>query len=84
MRTQTKVVIFVIGYLRMFTGLSFEDIEEFTAETIIGVMFFITSFIITALLSLAIVGNKAGNDVLQQKQHMRYKDLENILNNDIQ
>ena len=65
MRTQTKVVIFVIGYLRMFVGLSFEDIDEFAAETSIGIIFFIVSFIITALLSLAIVENKTGNDVLQ-------------------
>lgn len=61
MQAKTKVVIFVIGYLRMFIGLNYEDIEEFTTEKIIGAMFYIMSFIITGLLSLAIVGNNAGN-----------------------
>jgi len=65
-KTPTKVMIAIIGYLRIFIGLNLEEMEEFFPyEKIIGVLCYVLSFLVVGVLSLTIMGNNAGKYFLQ-------------------
>lgn len=65
-RNPIKIIIAFIGYLRIFIGLNLLEIEEiFTYEKTIGAVFYVLSFVVVTVLSLAIIGNNAGKYFLQ-------------------